>query len=227
MRANSKDRINGASARTGKRKCNGRKSATAEPRRKNGSAAKPNGMALIGSEAGNGSLADSYTIEDAPAHPLNGLAERSKDKPGIPFKPDVIKALAELRKGDRAAYENTIGRLKAAGVRTSELETCIRALAGEAVSDPTQSDLLIQFGTEGGLFHTSDGTCFADVIVNDHRETWPVRGNGFKRWLSWRFFQQRKAAPDKEAVEKALALIEAQAYHDGPEQEVHQRVALA
>ena len=38
------------------------------------------------------------------------------------------------------------------------------------------------------LFHAPDGTGFADISVDGHRETWPVRSAGFRRWIRCRFF---------------------------------------
>src|SRR5262245_53676645 len=40
---------------------------------------------------------------------------------------------------------------------------------------PTQADILINVAKEGApLFHTPDGTGYADIEVNGHRETWAI-----------------------------------------------------
>jgi hypothetical protein len=33
------------------------------------------------------------------------------------------------------------------------------------------------------LFHTASGTAFADLLVDGHRETWPIRSKRFRGWL--------------------------------------------
>ena len=43
---------------------------------------------------------------------------------------------------------------------------------------PTQADILIDLAQSAELFHAPDGTGFADLDVNGHRETWPIRAKG-------------------------------------------------
>src|SRR5206468_11818982 len=68
-------------------------------------------------------------------------------------------------------------------------------------------------------------TGFADLNVNGHRETWPIRAKGFRRWLARRFFEETQGAPSSEALQSALNVIEAKAHFDAPERLVHVRVA--
>ena len=89
---------------------------------------------------------------------------------------------------------------------------------------PKQADMLIALADEAKLFHTPDGTGFADLDVNGHRETWPIRRKDFRRWLVRRFFKETGGAPNSEALQSALDLIEAKAQFDGPECEVFIRV---
>jgi hypothetical protein len=51
--------------------------------------------------------------------------------------------------------------------------------------DRSCAEILLDIATAAQLFHAADGTEFADIIVNGHRETWPIRSNGFKRWRTW------------------------------------------
>ncbi len=74
------------------------------------------------------------------------------------------------------------------------------------------------------MFHTPDGTGFADLDIDGHRETWPIRAKGFRRWLARRFFEATGGAPSSEALQSALNVIEAKAHFDGPERIVHIRV---
>jgi hypothetical protein len=101
----------------------------------------------------------------------------------------------------------------------------------EEVSEarPKQADLLIKLAEAGDLYHTADSTGFADVRVGEdgHRETWPIRSKGFRRWLVRRFYEATRGAPNSEAMKSALALIEAKAQFDGSERIVSLRVAGA
>jgi hypothetical protein len=45
------------------------------------------------------------------------------------------------------------------------------------------------------LLHTATGTAFADLLVNGHRETWPIRSKRFRAWLRRRYYEETGAAP--------------------------------
>ena len=85
--------------------------------------------------------------------------------------------------------------------------------------------MLIHLAASAELFHTATGTAFADLTVNGHRETWPVRSTRFRTWLRRRYYAATGEAPSGAAVASALDHIEAQAQFDGPERAVHVRVA--
>lgn len=87
------------------------------------------------------------------------------------------------------------------------------------------ADTLIEIGLEAELFHSSDGTPFADVRISGHRETWPVRSKGFRRWLGKRYFEMTRSAPSAAAVGASLNVLEARAQFEGPTRSVHVRVA--
>jgi hypothetical protein len=89
---------------------------------------------------------------------------------------------------------------------------------------PTQANILIDLAQTAELFHTPDGIAFADLEINGHRETWPIRGKGFRRWLARRFFEATQGAPGSEALQSALNVIEAKAHFDGTERPVFIRV---
>ena len=95
---------------------------------------------------------------------------------------------------------------------------------GHGRRGPTHADILIQIAQSAGLFHSPDGTGFADMAINGHRETWPIRAKGFRRWLARRFFEETGGAPSSEALQSALNVVEAKAHFDAPERQVHIRV---
>ena len=89
---------------------------------------------------------------------------------------------------------------------------------------PKQANILIALAEPAELFHTPAGIGFADLDVNGHRETWPIRGKSFKRWLARRFFETTEGAPNSDALQSALNVIEAKAHFDALAREVCIRV---
>jgi hypothetical protein len=157
--------------------------------------------------------------------PLEGLVERTATDPGAPFAPDALVGLAALKKDDRAAFEALRAQLKGAGARVTALDEAIAEENGETGGRrPTQADILIDLAQSAELFHTPDGTGFADLDINGHREMWPIRAKGFRRWLARLFFEATQGAPSSEALQSALNVIEAKAHFDAPERTVHIRV---
>jgi hypothetical protein len=160
------------------------------------------------------------------ADPLDGLIERVSADPGAPFMPDVLARLCELRREDRAAFEGLRSRLKKAGCRVTALDDAIDEECGDGGGrGPSQADILIGLAADAGLFHAADGTGYVDLEINGHRETWPIRSKGFRRWLARRFYEEIVGAPNSEALQSALNVIEARAHFDAPQLEVHIRVA--
>ncbi len=115
--------------------------------------------------------------------------------------------------------------MKKAGCRVTALDDAIAEENGDTGGrGPTQADILIELAQTAELFHAPDGTGFADLDINGHRETWPIRAKGFRRWLARRFFEATQGAPSSEALQSALNVIEAKAHFDAPERMVHVRV---
>jgi hypothetical protein len=167
------------------------------------------------------------TIDDAEEvrDPLEGLVEKTRADPGAPFSPEVMERLAALKKDDRAAFEKLRAQLKGAGCRVTALDEALAEENGDLGGrGPTQADILLDLAQEASLFHTADDTCFADLDINGHRETWPIRSKGFRRWLVRQFFEKTDGAPNSDALAAALNVIEAKAHFDAPERIVHIRV---
>lgn len=156
--------------------------------------------------------------------PLDGLVEKSAEDPGAAFTPEILERLAALKAEDRAAFEALRARLKKAGCRVAALDEAMAEESGDGGRGPSQADILIDLAGAAELFHSADGTAFADVTINDHRETWPVRTKGFRRWLARQFYEETGGAPSSEALQSALNVVEAKAHFDGPERTVFIRV---
>src|SRR2546426_3166035 len=75
------------------------------------------------------------------------------------------------------------------------------------------------------LFHTAVGTAFADITIDGHRETWPIRSKRFRAWLRRRYYQATGGTASAAEIRSALDLLEARAQFDGPERAVHIRTA--
>jgi len=116
-------------------------------------------------------IADAEDIPD----PLDGLVERVTNDPGAPFAPEVLARLSGMKKEDRACFEVLRAQLKKAGCRVTALDEAIIEESGDGGRGPTQADILIDLAETAELFHSADGTAFADLDINGHRETWPVR----------------------------------------------------
>ena len=158
--------------------------------------------------------------------PLDGLVERIADDPAAPFVPEALERLCTLKIEDRAAFDILRAQLKKAGCRIIELDGAISNKNGKAGGHvPTQADILISLAADADLFHTPDGTAYADLQINGHRETWPIRKKGFRHWLARQYYLEIGGAPNSQALQSALNIIEARAHFDAPEMDVHIRVA--
>jgi hypothetical protein len=170
-------------------------------------------------------IADAIDGAEEIPDPLAGLAEKTAADPGAPFALGALEALAALKQDKRAAFEALRSQLKKAGCRVTALDDAIAEESGDTGGRaPTQADILIGLAQTAELFRTPDGGGFADLAINGHRETWPIRAKGFRRWLARRFFEETSGAPSSEALQSALNVIEAKAHFDAPERQVHIRV---
>jgi hypothetical protein len=155
-------------------------------------------------------IADAIDSAKEIPDPLAGLAEKTTADPSAPFMPETLEALAALKSDRRAAFEALRAQLKKAGCRVTALDDAIAEENGDAGGRaPTQADILIALAQTAELFHAPDTAGFADLEINGHRETWPIRAKGFRRWLARRFFEETGGAPSSEALQSALNVIEA------------------
>ena len=89
----------------------------------------------------------------------------------------------------------------------------------------SSTDVLLNVATGARLFHASDGTGFADLIIDGHRETWPIRSKRFQAWLRQHYCERSWDAPSPAALNAALNVLEAQAQFYGPQRKVSIRLA--
>ena len=132
-----------------------------------------------------------------PLDPLADLIEKTAADPGAPFAPEILAALADLKKADRAAFETLRAGLKRTGCRVTALDDALAEESGSGVANAraqTQTDILLRLAQAADLFHTPDLTCYADLDIKGHRETWLIRSRGFNRWLARAFFDETNGA---------------------------------
>jgi hypothetical protein len=170
-------------------------------------------------------IANAINLAEEVHDPLEGLVGKTFVDPGYAFQPEVLEKLAALKNDDRPAFELLRSQLKKAGCRVTALDEAIAEERGYIGGrTPTQAEILIDLADIAEFFHTPDGTAYADFNINDHRETWPIRSKGFRRWLVHSFFKVTHGVPSSEALKSALDIIEAKAHFDAPECIVHIRV---
>jgi hypothetical protein len=107
------------------------------------------------------------------------------------------------------------------------LESALARRNGESGSKKSQADTIIKMALESGaeLFHTGVDDSYISFDVSDHRETWAVRSKATRHWLTRGFYLVTQKAPNSEAIQTALNLLEAKARFDGKKHEVHLRTA--
>lgn len=87
-----------------------------------------------------------------------------------------------------------------------------------------QADVLIALAGDASLFHTPDDVGYADIYIDGHRETWPTQSKMFKRWLTHHYFKQTGEAPNSDAMQSALSVIEATAQFEAAERALQVRI---
>ncbi len=154
------------------------------------------------------------------AKSLYGKAASVKvlELPGLPEKGDISDWLA------------------AGGTREELLELAAEAPewepeqekeknSGNEKDKPSQAELLIMLARDATLFHDPEtDTAFASIPAGGHRENWPIRTKGFRRWLLQRYWEEKQKAPGAQALPDALGVLEAKAHFDGQAQPVYTRL---
>lgn len=87
------------------------------------------------------------------------------------------------------------------------------------------TDVLIQLALAGASFFHSAECPFADVIMDGHRNTWPLAGAEFADWLLQQFFIEKNKAPGAGAMKSAIRTLAAHARFKGARHDVFLRAA--
>jgi len=151
------------------------------------------------------------------------------DLKAVQFYRQVIRELAR-HLSDFADFNISYrGLLKALGLNVPDLKQLFRQgkeSIGEGLPERvTVVEFLLKIGAEASYFRTPDKVGYGDVLVNGHRETYPVRSRGFKLWLTGQLYERHGQAANSEALSASLNTLEAQAIFTGPEYPVFTRLA--
>jgi hypothetical protein len=52
------------------------------------------------------------------------------------------------------------------------------------------TDVLLNVASAAHLFHATDGSAFAYLVLDGHRETWPVRSKRFRACLRQQYYER-------------------------------------
>ena len=74
-----------------------------------------------------------------------------------------------------------------------------------------QADELYDLAQSAEFFRAKDDTVCADILVDGHREPWPLHSGGFERWLRRLYREKFKCACNSESLKTAILEIEADA----------------
>lgn len=99
------------------------------------------------------------------------------------------------------------------------------ASAGRAEEDAqSQATLAASMAADWDLWHTPAKEAYATIVIDDHKENWPVKSQTFKRFVAKQFFDERGKAMNSEALSTTVNLLEAKALFEGEEHAVYVRL---
>jgi hypothetical protein len=179
-----------------------------------------------------------YLWQEPDAPELPGKVARDISGLLVIKAPDAFKDISEVH----VAGQDVAGLIKelkaqaqppepGPGGKTAAAQNSKGNKGGNGEEEPTQGEILLMLAADAELFHNPDMEGFATFAVKNpslpvmHRETWPIKSTGFRRWLAREFYQEEGKPPNSEAMGGALNILEAKAHFDGPEHDVYVRVA--
>lgn len=143
----------------------------------------------------------------------------------------LVPLLASDRSGEVvSAAGHLVQVLAKAGLDLHDVVDLLREDPIRArVNSPFETDqeALIRLGSTGvRYFLTSDREVFADIVLSDHRETWPLSSTQFSEWLMHRFFEEKQRIPTGAQLRNALHFLRARAsLRENDHHDVHLRIA--
>jgi hypothetical protein len=84
---------------------------------------------------------------------------------------------------------------------------------------------LMKIANSATYFHTNDKKAYADVFINEHRVTYPLRSKNFKLWLMHKVFLKYKNVPSNYVMTDTLNALEGKAIFEGECRQIYNRLA--
>jgi len=75
------------------------------------------------------------------------------------------------------------------------------------------------------LFHTPQQQGYATMGVNSHRETWALQSKEFRQLLEHQYYKMTGTMPSSKTITDDLRVLEGKARFEGPELQLHLRIA--
>ena len=109
----------------------------------------------------------------------------------------------------------------------NEVRDIVRsAMKRGAKGSQTNAETLLDIATnDSELWHTPDGTAYATVQRDGHREHWSIRSRAFKQWLGKAYYDRTRNAVGSQTLQDVINALEGKARFDGQEHQLFVRVA--
>ena len=158
---------------------------------------------------------------------LNDLEPRVSDNPELLVSTEAILSFATIRRSDPTEWErwrSILAKYQKADVIEYMLCEPPRIDCGGWDSNAAR---LIGLALRSGIefFHDPEQHGWASVQVDQHWEYYPLRSRAFYLFLLRIFYRDSGENPGARAIRAVLEIFEARALFDGPECQVHLRVA--
>ena len=158
---------------------------------------------------------------------LNDLESQVPDNPELLVSNEAVLSFATIRRADPSQWERwrlILTKYQKAELIEYMLSEPLRIDDGGWVSNATR---LIALALQSGIefFHDPEQHGWASVRVDDHWENYPLRSRAFYLFLLRIFYRDTGESPGGRAMRAVLEIFEARALFDGPECQVHIRVA--
>ena len=127
---------------------------------------------------------------------------------------------------DESPARLDLGKLLAEAEAVAE-DRAARTPRDKPLRGPSQADRLVMLTVRNTALFADEDEAFADLALGGHRETWPVKSKGFRRWLRRAFYVNEQKSPSAEAMQQAIATLEAIGVFDSARRRVFLRVGKA
>ena len=158
---------------------------------------------------------------------LNDLEARVSENPELLVSSEAILSFAAIRRSDPTEWErwrSILTKYQKADVIEYMLREPPRLDGGGWESNATRLiGLTMRSGIE--FFHDPEQHGWASVQVDQHWENYPLRSRAFYLFLLRLYYRDTGESPGSRAIRGVLEIFEARALFDGPECQVHLRVA--